>query len=456
MAEFKVRGVIEGFYGNPWTHQQRLEMIRFLHDHGFNAFIYGPKDDPYHRDKWREPYPEDAWKQLAETVRRADELHVDFCYAISPGLSLRYSDGGEVDTLIAKCTPILGLGVRTLGVFLDDISFDLAHEEDKTRYKSLVEAQVDFLQRLYTRLQTAEPGLRLIMCPTVYCGDPDVEYIRYLGANLPSEIDIFWTGPAICSHELTTAYTRKVAEVMKRPPLYWDNYPVNDAVMTAELHIGPYLNRDSDLYTAARGLYANPMEFAEASKVPLATVGAYLTDPAGYDPQTIWRRAAEEIAGKELADALGVFAESATYSCLMPDDPPVLVDLLRRVRELAGAFQGREAAELLLEAASRMQAASDKLVGAADRLPLVKEMMPWLNEYREWCVLLLEVAELSARRRTPTPEGDAEARRRARREARAKVRENVREGLKKAVEFRTNICGHAVRNFLQEFLWRTA
>jgi len=52
---FANRGVIEGFYGPPWSHQDRLDMIRFMGRVGMNMYFYGPKDDPFHREKWREP-----------------------------------------------------------------------------------------------------------------------------------------------------------------------------------------------------------------------------------------------------------------------------------------------------------------------------------------------------------------------------------------------------------------
>ena len=47
------RGVVEGFYGNPWSHKDRLRQFDFYGKNKLNVYIYGPKDDPWHRDKWR-------------------------------------------------------------------------------------------------------------------------------------------------------------------------------------------------------------------------------------------------------------------------------------------------------------------------------------------------------------------------------------------------------------------
>ena len=42
------RGVVEGFYGNPWSHEVRLSLLDFYGKFKMNTYLYGPKDDPYH------------------------------------------------------------------------------------------------------------------------------------------------------------------------------------------------------------------------------------------------------------------------------------------------------------------------------------------------------------------------------------------------------------------------
>jgi hyaluronoglucosaminidase len=36
---FAVRGVVEGFYGTPWTHEARRSVISFLARRGMNAYV---------------------------------------------------------------------------------------------------------------------------------------------------------------------------------------------------------------------------------------------------------------------------------------------------------------------------------------------------------------------------------------------------------------------------------
>ena len=60
---FRKRGYIEGFYGPTWENKKRISVMKLMASYGMNTFYYAPKDDIYHREKWRELYPE---KELAE------------------------------------------------------------------------------------------------------------------------------------------------------------------------------------------------------------------------------------------------------------------------------------------------------------------------------------------------------------------------------------------------------
>src|SRR5512136_1855506 len=51
-----MRGVIEGYYGRPWSGDARRDVIAFMGFHHLNTFVYAPKNDDYHRARWRETY----------------------------------------------------------------------------------------------------------------------------------------------------------------------------------------------------------------------------------------------------------------------------------------------------------------------------------------------------------------------------------------------------------------
>ncbi|HWJ32865.1 MAG TPA: beta-N-acetylglucosaminidase domain-containing protein, partial [Gaiellaceae bacterium] len=112
-----IRGVIEGFYGPPWTHEERLDLIRFCAAEGLDTWVHAPKDDPYHRERWREPYPEPEAERLAELAGAAQR----FVYAIAPGLSIDYSSEGDFEALLAKREQVRALGAHEVQLLWDDI-----------------------------------------------------------------------------------------------------------------------------------------------------------------------------------------------------------------------------------------------------------------------------------------------------------------------------------------------
>ena len=68
------RGTVEGFYGDPWSHTDRIEQLRFYGKMKMNTYIYGPKDDPYHSSpNWRKPYPEKEAAQIKDCLLYTSE-----------------------------------------------------------------------------------------------------------------------------------------------------------------------------------------------------------------------------------------------------------------------------------------------------------------------------------------------------------------------------------------------
>ena len=188
---FAVRGVIEGFYGNPWTREQRLELIAFLAAHEMNTFVYTPKDDSLVRRAWREAYMGNDLQRLTELVERCAAHGIEFVYCLSPGLSIRYSDPDDIEALSAKFSSVAALGVRTFGLLLDDIPTDLQHQADRATFPDLAGAHVHLVNQVAARLG---PDRALVVCPTVYWGRGDDPYLARLGGGIDPRIDVFWSG----------------------------------------------------------------------------------------------------------------------------------------------------------------------------------------------------------------------------------------------------------------------
>lgn len=288
-------GVIEGFYGPPWSHQDRLDMLAFMGRVGLHDYVYAPKDDPYHLARWDEPYPDEELRELEELVRAAGMHGVVFWYAISPGLSIRYSNDEDYGTLWHKLESIAALGVDHFGLFLDDVPPDLTHPEDAAAFANLAEAHIHLTNRLHADL-SAEGG-RLILTPTTYSSAwGDLAYIDAVGAGVDPDVPIVWTGPDVASPVITADAARAWGARLRRKPLLWDNFPVNDYARW-RLFLGPYTGRDAQLATEVAGILSNPMNEAHASMLALSTIAAYTAAPSSYDPARAHREAVTSLLG---------------------------------------------------------------------------------------------------------------------------------------------------------------
>ena len=379
MSGIETRGIVEGFYGRPWTTDQRLDMVDFIAEIGMNTYVYSPKDDPFTRRRWREPYDRAAADELHILTDRARAAEISLSYGLSPGLSMRYAEPDDTAAVHAKLDSVRELGITDVALFLDDIPWRLQHPGDVVAFPDLVTAQLSLVRSLERALDSAG-GSRLTVCPTLYCGRGDEPYIAALGSGLDPRTRLFWTGRAICSPELDAADADVFTRATGRRPLYWDNFPVNDVAMTGELHIGPYLGRDPRLNQAAAGIIANPMPLAEASKIALAGVADFCRDPEGFDPEKSWDAALDRVAGARDAADFREFADAFRGSALCTDDAPRLGDALDRFA-FRYEFDDREAA------VSELRAELQRLAGVADRMrrldneALGAEIAPWVEQY---------------------------------------------------------------------------
>ncbi|MCK2244986.1 MULTISPECIES: beta-N-acetylglucosaminidase domain-containing protein [unclassified Crossiella] len=300
-----LRGTIEGFYGSPWTHQERLDQLAFYGQVKANTYIYAPKDDPYHRDRWREPYPADRLAQLGELVKAAAAQHVRFTYALSPGTSICYSSAGDRAALAAKLQAMYDLGVRAFSIPLDDISYTRWNcAADRTAYgepgrRAAGVAQVGLLNDLQRGFLAAHPGTHpLQMVPTEYGDLTDTEYKQVLRSTLDPAVLVMWTGTDVVPPSITVDQARRASELFGRKVFAWDNYPVNDFGQAAgRLLLAPYDHREPGLSGHLAGIVANPMNQAAASKVAVFTMADFSWHDHGYDRDRSWRAAAAQLAG---------------------------------------------------------------------------------------------------------------------------------------------------------------
>jgi hyaluronoglucosaminidase len=286
--DFRWRGVVEGFYGNPWTAEQRLKGVEYFGDFGMNLYLIAPKDAQWQRFQWRNPLSDDFLKELAELIARGNENAVDVAACVSPGLSVTYSSDEDVQAVVNKFLQTASVGAWHFGLLLDDIPDVLTHENDLAKYGNVAQAHADFANRVRTKLVEANPLAHVILCPMHYAGRGTEPYCHVMGDELHPQIDLMWTGREICSGYLDIADAVVFNRSTRRPPFYWDNYPVNDGSMANRLHIGPIEGREKGLHKYSAGLLANPMEHFEASLISLGTIGDYLWSTENYSAYESW------------------------------------------------------------------------------------------------------------------------------------------------------------------------
>ena len=383
----RYRGVVEGFYGTPWSHEARLRQLRFYGENKMNTYIYGPKNDPYHScPGWRKPYPEKESAQIRELVKVAAENEVNFVWAIHPGQDIKWNDEDR-RLLIAKLESMYNLGVRSFAVFFDDIS---GEGTDPHR-------QADLLNYIDRHFVKAKPDVTpLVMCPTEYnrsWSNPKGNYLTTLGEKLDPSIQIMWTGDKVVA-DIKEESMEWINARIRRPAYIWWNFPVSDYVRD-HLLLGPVYGNDTHIASAMSGFVTNPMEHAEASKIAIYGVADYAWNPGQYDAQQTWEAAIREV----LPGAAGELQFFAAHN----SDLGINGHNYRReesveVKPVADRFLKSyltdgtwctEDYQQLLSLTRRMQSASDILLVDTENRPLIEEITPWLLQFK----LLGEIGE---------------------------------------------------------------
>ena len=104
-------GVVEGFYGRPWTTTQRLELFGRMSAWGLNTYVYAPKDDLKHRAFWRETYLDAELSALGGLLDACREHQLNFIYALSPGLDIHFSSRDDRQHIKASLCSTAGGGL---------------------------------------------------------------------------------------------------------------------------------------------------------------------------------------------------------------------------------------------------------------------------------------------------------------------------------------------------------
>lgn len=374
------RGVVEGFYGSPWSHQARLRQIDFYGKCKMNTYIYGPKNDPYHSSpNWRKPYPEKEAKQLKEIVAAAQKNEVDFVWAIHPGQDIRWNQEDR-DALLDKFEKMYELGVRAFAVFFDDIIGEGTNAQKQAELLNYIDEQ--FVKQ--------KPDVRpLIMCPTEYnksWAKPSTKYLPTLGEVLNPTIQIMWTGDRVVA-DIKEEGLKWVNEQIKRPAYIWWNFPVSDYVRD-HLLMGPVYGNDKHIANEMSGFVTNPMEYAEASKIAIYGVAEYAWNPTRYNEDKAWEDAIRAIL-PDAPEALRCFAMSNSdlgangHDYRREESTDIEATANRFLRQvLNGVAYEKDDMQALRTYVENFIEAADILLTSQSNRPLIEEMKPWIYQFK--------------------------------------------------------------------------
>ena len=280
-ANVAYRGFIEGYYGNPWSNEDRAALMTYGGDYKLNQYIFAPKDDPYHNSKWRELYPEEKLEGIKKLAAAGEASKTRYVYALHPFMNnaIRFdSDENyqkDLNIIKDKFTQLLKAGVRQFGILADDASVPA---QGPSSYVKLLNDLTEWLreqQKTYTDLKDD-----IIFCPNDYMGSGASEQLKEIN-KAGDNVSIVMTGGRIwgeVSQEFATNFKNNIASegYEGREPYFWINWPCSD---NSKKHLIMGGN-DTFLHPgvqpeSVKGIVLNPMQQAEANKSALFAVADY-------------------------------------------------------------------------------------------------------------------------------------------------------------------------------------
>ncbi len=231
--------------------------------------------------------------------RTARRKEFRFGVGLSPYALFRNFDADAKSDLARKLRALDALGIESLAILFDDMRGDLP---------DLATLQVEILHWIARHTKARH----LAVCPSYYSDDPVLDrffgqrpanYLERFGRDLNSAIDVFWTGEEVCSREYGVGHLMRVAGALRRKPLLWDNYPVNDGPrMSQFLHLRAFTGRPAAIGAFLAAHAINPALQPTLSLIPALTLADGYKLGERYAYGEAFARAAETVLGADLAE----------------------------------------------------------------------------------------------------------------------------------------------------------
>lgn len=279
-------GIIEGFYGVRWSNTERERLFPLLNRYGMGLYVYAPKNEPKHRERWREDYSSDEMKRFSELSKKARDWDVEFFYAISPFIDFNYESENDYKILLNKLKSFIPYGINNFAIFADDIEIEKEIKVDS----ALGKIHTEITNRILKDLRAETTDVRMLFVGTVYSDErinsfeDGYGYLREM-AKLDSDIGIFWTGLKTSGAVLTEEDVNQFKLITGRIPIIWDNFWANDGGdgFLANLYLSDYTGRDRDIIQKVSGIAINPLIQGSLTRLNLMKFGRWVIGDTSDD-----------------------------------------------------------------------------------------------------------------------------------------------------------------------------
>ena len=422
-ADIKDRGVVEGYYGVPYSTAVTEDLLRFMMRYKMNSYMYGAKSDPYHSGYWGKPYPEKLTAEqksmgcfTAADIKQMCEVSVatkvNFIWAIHPGVAFTGNDDAVIDRIMEKFEAMHGLGVRQFGVFVDDVGVPYDEPTLKLNAKRLTDLQNAIDKKWnFSGAVPADTVKPLHFVPQLYAygwtkAEGRKNFFSAL-SNTPAKTQIYITGKAVWSVPNNTDL-KIVEEDLGRPVAWWWNYPCNDNADAYTFPVDMYSNfidmpaidddaRLPENLEGCASLLCNPMQQGEIAKIPLFSAADYAWNNASFDNTSSWNAALAAAVGKQYAQPL---AHILPY--LRINDPESMAKLIEDYKTTGNASALKAELSAIIDDCNKVNTLSIEADTA--KVLFHADIRPWLLKLRQTASVINALIDVAA-----MPAGNAKA-----------------------------------------------
>lgn len=373
------RGFIEGYYGIPWTSEERKELMRFGSKFKSNIYIYAPKDDAYHSSCWRDLYAENDLEILKEQIEVGRETKTKLAWALHPFMSNKITaDNYDASLQIVekKFNQLYEAGVRQFVISADDVEVTGGLLKDGSLHNKL-------LNDVATFLKAKNDCNDLVFVPSAYCYQAEQrlkvdlnKYYASLMKDLDDSIHIMWTGDDVCSSMESGRFT-EFTNLTNKKPFFWLNWPVND-YSTDHLLMGKgeVLNINyTDDTVPFEGMVTNPMQQAEPSKLSIFAICDYTWNPNKFNVDKSYNDSFKYVEEKEY-ESLKAISSHLTNATLYEGK---YFEEAKDLKELITEYETTNDVTKLVEYFTKFTASIESFKANAKNTKLKDSMLPWIE-----------------------------------------------------------------------------